>query len=57
MKKCYDKYLEYFVPILYCSFCKKRIEPGEKLYKVLITWGDGKSACEDCYNEFEKELS
>jgi hypothetical protein len=56
-KKCYSKEVEYVVPRLYCSFCKREIKRGEKLCSVVITWGDGRSACEECYNEYEIDWS
>lgn len=57
MKKCYDKEFNFVVPHLYCKFCGKWIKPGEKFYSVLLKWGDGRSACEECYNEYEIDWS
>lgn len=53
MKKCYFKEIEYVIPHICCSFCDETIKPGEGLYSVVITWGDGRTACQTCYDEFE----
>lgn len=53
MKKCYSKDFHYIVPIITCKFCNKHIKPGEKLYSIILEWGDGRTACENCYNEYE----
>jgi hypothetical protein len=54
-KKCYEKRFEYIVPILKCDLCNKEIKPGDKLYVVVLTWGNGKITCEKCYEEYEVE--
>lgn len=52
-KKCYSKELSYVVPTIRCNFCNTHIKSGDKLYSVVLTWGNGKSACEECYNKYE----
>lgn len=55
--KCYDKYIQYRVPELKCSMCKKTISVGEELCMVILTWGYGKSTCRDCYDKYEIDWS
>lgn len=53
MKKCYDKELEYIVPTLRCSFCHEKINPGDELHSVILTWDDGRTACKKCADQYE----
>lgn len=57
MRKCYSKRLEYIIPMLSCDFCNRHLKTGDGLYSVVLTWGNGKTACEDCYNEFKVDWS
>jgi len=59
VKKCYDKYFDYTftVPIIRCSFCHERINPGDEVHKVLLTWGDGRTSCKKCVNNYEIDWS
>lgn len=57
LKKCYSKRLDYIIPEIKCHFCKDTIKTGEGLYTVVLTWGDGKSACKKCYDKFEIDWS
>jgi len=57
MEKCYDKHKEFVVPHIYCSFCTHWIRPGETLYMVVVKWGDGRSACKECYDKYEIDWS
>ena len=56
-KKCYFKRLAYVIPELQCFFCNNIIKTGEALYTVVLTWGNGKSACKKCYDQFEIDWS
>jgi hypothetical protein len=53
MKMCYYKRFGYIVPTIKCEFCNTIIHPGEEVHSVTITWGDGKTACRDCSEEYE----
>ena len=57
MKKCYDKEIAYVVPKLKCSMCGKHIKVGEELCSVVIKWGDGRTTCRECYDEYEIDWS
>lgn len=57
MKKCYSKELAYIIPELSCSICGKILKAGDALYTVVITWGDGKTVCKKCYDEYEVDWS
>jgi hypothetical protein len=57
MKKCYYKEIEYVIPHIECSFCGRIIRPGEGLFRVVLTWGDGRTACQQCYDEYEIDWS
>jgi hypothetical protein len=56
-KKCYEKHFGYTIPKIYCKFCKKQIKTGENIYTVVLTWGDGRTACQECYDEYEVDWS
>ena len=51
-RKCYEKEFNYVVPTIRCHFCKTHIKSGDKLYTVILKWGDGKTSCEKCYSMF-----
>ena len=55
--KCYNKRLEYVVPTIRCDFCKTHIKSGDELYSVVLTWGNGKTSCKECYDKFEIDWS
>jgi len=57
MKPCYSKELAYIIPNIHCSFCTKQLMPGNALYTVVITWGDGRTACKECYDEYKVDWS
>lgn len=56
-KKCYAKEIEYVVPKLTCSMCGKHIKVGEELCTVVLEWGDGRTTCKKCYDEYEIDWS
>lgn len=53
MKKCYSKDFQFIVPIITCKFCNNHIKYGEKVYTIILEWGEGNSACESCYEQYE----
>jgi len=57
MKKCYSKEIEYIVPKLHCSMCGKHIKIGEELCSVVLKWGDGRTTCRECYDQYEIDCS
>lgn len=56
-KKCYGKEVGYIIPKVRCHFCKRHIKPGDGVYIIIITWGEGRSACKECYDSFEIDWS
>lgn len=55
--KCYEKELQYIIPQLKCSLCSKKLYPGDGLYSVVPTWGNGCSTCKECYDKYEIDWS
>jgi len=54
--KCYDKYFLWVVKNHHCHICGKEILPGKKMYMIVLTWGDGRYSCQQCYDQYEKEM-
>lgn len=57
MKKCYFKDIKYVIPQLRCNFCDKIIKPGQGVYSIILTWGDGRTSCKECYDTYEIDWS
>lgn len=57
MKKCYHKHFDYVIPKIHCGFCNKHIQTSEKIFSVVLEWGNGKTACEECYDQYEIDWS
>lgn len=57
MKKCYDKKVLYKVPKLTCSICGKHIKVDDEVCSVVIKWGDGRTTCRECYDQYEIDWS
>lgn len=57
IRKCHSKEFLYVVPTIKCWFCNKHIKPGDELFIVVLSWGDGRPSCKECYDKYEIDES